>query len=75
MQVTASRAKSLWDQMLNDDGDDQDTFFHHSQTSPFWLSGQANFIAQMHPRFHSPYRGPNSFNGAEEQAVSRLLTL
>jgi len=45
MQVTASRAKSLWDQMLNDDGDDQDTFFHHSQTSHFWLSGQANIIA------------------------------
>lgn len=74
MQTAESKAQSLWDSML-DHGSDDDTFFHHSQTSPFWLSGQANFIAQMHPRFHSPYRGPNSFNGAEEQAISRLLTL
>jgi high affinity Mn2+ porin len=74
LQTAESQASSLWDEMLNH-GSDEDTFFHHSQTSPFWLSGQANFIAQMHPRFHSPYRGPNSFNGAEEQAVSRLLTL
>jgi len=73
-QKIGSQAKSLWDDMLNH-GDDDETFFHHSQTSPFWLSGQANFIAQMHPRFHSPYRGPNSFNGAEEQSVSRVLTL
>ena len=67
MQSVRLKAQSLWDEMLNH-GSDEDTFFHHSQTSPFWLSGQAKFIAQMHPRFHSPYRGPNSFNGAEEQS-------
>jgi hypothetical protein len=69
------RAKSLWDQMTTYDDNDQDTLFHHSQSSPFWLSAQANLVAQMHPRFNSPYRGPNSFNGAEEQAVSRVITL
>ena len=69
------RAKSLWAEMTTYDDSDQDTLFHHSQSSPFWLSAQANFVAQMHPRFNSPYRGPNSFNGAEEQAVSRVITL
>jgi hypothetical protein len=63
------RAKPLWDEMTTYDDIDQDTLFHHSQSSPFWLSAQANFVARMHPRFNSPYRGPNSFNGAEEQAV------
>jgi high affinity Mn2+ porin len=66
--------KSLWAEMTAPH-EDSDFFFHHSQTSPFWLSAQADVIAQMHPRFHSPYRGPNSFNGAEEQAVSRVVTL
>ena len=51
------------------------TFFNHSQTSPFWISGQANFIAQWHPRFHAKYSGPNSFENASEQAVSRVLTM
>ena len=69
------RAKSLWAEMTTHDDNDQDTLFHHSQSSPFWLSAQANFVAQTHPRFNSPYRGPNSFNGAEEQAVSRVITL
>ncbi|HTY54176.1 MAG TPA: hypothetical protein VMB26_03190, partial [Candidatus Binataceae bacterium] len=40
---TAAKIKSLWEQMTTHDENDQDTFFHHSQTSPFWLSAQANF--------------------------------
>ncbi len=66
---------SLWDDMLNHGADDQDTILHHSQTSPFWLSAQVNVIAQMHPRFHAQYSGPNSFSHAEEQGVSRVVTL
>jgi high affinity Mn2+ porin len=66
---------SLWDDMTNHGNDDQDTIFHHSQTSPFWLSMQANVIAQMHPRFHAQYSGPNSLDHAEEQGVSRVVTL
>ena len=54
---------------------EESTFFNHSQTSPFWISGQANFIAQWHPRFHAKYSGPNSFERASEQAVSRVLTM
>lgn len=51
------------------------TLFNHSQTSPFWISGQANVIAQWHPRFYAKYSGPNSFEHASEQAVSRVLTM
>ncbi|MGD1027495.1 carbohydrate porin [Candidatus Binatus soli] len=71
----ASRIKSLWDDMVNHGADNQDTVFHHSQTSPFWLSAQANFIAQLHPRFHAQYSGPNSLDHAEEQSVSRVVTV
>src|ERR1017187_3588537 len=71
----ASRIASLWDDMVNHGADNQDTVFHHSQISPFWLSAQANFIAQVHPRFDAQYSGPNSFDHAEEQSVSRVVTL
>lgn len=40
-----------------------------------WLSGQANFIAQLHPSFHAPYSGRNSLQPASENARSRVLTL
>ncbi len=69
------KIKSLWDEMTTHDNQDEDTFFHHSQTSPFWLSAQVNLIGQMHPRFHADYSGPNSFDHAEEQALSRVETL
>jgi len=71
----ASPLTSLWDDMINHGADDQDTILHHSQTSPFWLSAQANVIAQMHPRFHARYSGPNSLDRSEEQSVSRVVTL
>jgi high affinity Mn2+ porin len=49
--------------------------FDHSQTSRFWISGQANFIYQYHPSFASPYSGPNSFSGAAEGEMSHVYTL
>jgi high affinity Mn2+ porin len=52
-----------------------DTVFAHSQTSPFWISGQGNSIFQWHPRFSAQYSGPNSFEHASEQAASVVLTL
>src|SRR5271169_4554709 len=52
----------------------QDTVFAHSQTSPFWISGQGNSIFQWHPRFAAQYSGPNSFEHAAEQADSVVLT-
>ena len=53
----------------------RDTVFFHSQTSPFWISGQGNSIFQWHPRFSAEYSGPNSFEHASEQAASVVLTL
>lgn len=41
----------------------------------FWVSGQANFIEQMHGRFRSPYEGSNSLRDTSERALSRVLTL
>ncbi len=52
-----------------------DTVFAHSETLPWWLSGQGNFVFQWHPRFHAEYSGPNSFEHASEQAASEVTTL
>jgi high affinity Mn2+ porin len=49
--------------------------FPHPETDRFWISGQANFISQWHPAFHSPYRGPNSLSSQAQDATSRVLTL
>ena len=49
--------------------------FPHFQSTRFWLSGQANFIFQSHPDFHSPYSGPHSLRSNYEKATSRVLTL
>src|SRR4029077_6623734 len=51
------------------------TFFPHSESSRFWISGQANFISQWHPAFRSPYQGPNSLSPDAQDATSRVLTL
>jgi high affinity Mn2+ porin len=51
------------------------TVFRHSETAPWWISGQANIIFQAHPGFHSPYQGPNSFRNAGEYKTSMLGTV
>jgi len=58
-----------------DYGTGNDTVFAHSQTLPWWLSAQGNFIFQWHPRFPANYSGPNSFEHASEQAASEVTTL
>jgi hypothetical protein len=55
--------------------DETPTMFPHSESSRFWISGQANFISQWHPAFHSPYLGPNSLSPEAQDATSRVLTL
>ena len=49
--------------------------FPHPETDRLWISGQANFISQWHPRFHSPYQGVNSLTPEAQDATSRVLTL
>jgi high affinity Mn2+ porin len=51
------------------------TLFPHSESSRWWISGQANFITQWHPTFRSPYQGPNSLSPGGQDATSRVLTL
>src|SRR5580693_4997898 len=57
------------------DDDNPETLFPHFKDTRFWLSGQANFIFQAHPGFHSPYSGTNSLSGHYQKATSRVLTL
>lgn len=47
----------------------------HGEWDRIWLSGQANFISQWHPGFHSPYQGKNSLSPEAQDATSRVLTL
>jgi hypothetical protein len=49
--------------------------FPHLESDRWWLSGQANWISQWHPTFHSPYQGTNSFTPEAQDATSRVLTL
>ncbi|HEX4784759.1 MAG TPA: carbohydrate porin [Candidatus Sulfotelmatobacter sp.] len=51
------------------------SMFPHFKSTRFWLSGQANFIFQTHPEFHSPYSGPHSLGAHYDKATSRLMTL
>ena len=51
------------------------TIFSHSQTSRWWISGQANVIFQAHGGFHSPYSGANSLQPNGETATSDVVTL
>jgi high affinity Mn2+ porin len=55
--------------------DDPATLLPHSESSRFWISGQANIITQWHPAFPSPYQGPNSLSPEAQDASSRVLTL
>src|SRR5216110_204563 len=50
------------------------TFFPHSQTSRWWISGQDNVIFQAHPSFPALYSAPNSFRNTSENATSNVAT-
>ncbi len=49
--------------------------FPRAEWDRLWISGQANFISQWHPAFHSPYQGKNSLTPEAQDATSRVLTL
>jgi high affinity Mn2+ porin len=51
------------------------TMFPHSETSRYWISGQANIILQWHPSFPAKYSGPNSLHSKAENATSKVFTL
>ena len=49
--------------------------FPHSETSRYWISGQANIIFQWHPSFPAQYSGPNSLSAPAQSATTHVLTL
>jgi hypothetical protein len=51
------------------------TMAPHSESAPWWVSGQANSIFQMHGHFHSPYEGDNSLQNIFETKASEVATL
>src|SRR5271167_3609584 len=57
------------------DSDDTLTVFPHSETSRYWVSGQANIILQWHPSFPAKYSGPHSLRPIGESATSKVFTL
>ena len=49
--------------------------FLHSDSSRWWISGQANVILQWHPAFPSKYSGPNSLSAPAQSDTSRVITV
>jgi high affinity Mn2+ porin len=59
-----------------DNSDDSPlTLFPHSDTSRYWISGQANVVFQWHPAFPAKYSGPNSLTPEAQSATTHVLTL
>jgi high affinity Mn2+ porin len=50
------------------------TVFPHSESSRYWISGQANVVFQWHPRFPAKYSGPNSLTPWAQSATTHVLT-
>ena len=65
------------DQSSSDDSNRSDpvTLFPHSESSRYWISGQANIVLQWHPSFPAQYTGPNSLTPAPQSATTHILTL
>ena len=63
------------DSSSDSDSNDPLTLFPHSETSRYWISGQANIILQWHPAFPAEYSGPNSLRDVGENATSKVYTL
>ncbi|MFY9692065.1 MAG: carbohydrate porin [Candidatus Acidiferrales bacterium] len=63
------------DASSDSDSGDTLTLFPHSETSRYWISGQANIIQQWHGAFPAKYSGPNSLRPVAENATSKVYTL
>jgi len=58
-----------------DSASDPLTVFPHSESSRYWISGQANVVFQWHPKFPAQYSGPNSLSAPAQSATTHILTL
>jgi hypothetical protein len=59
----------------NSSQDNPVTLFPHSESSRYWISGQANIVFQWHPAFPAKYSGPNSLTPQAQSATTHILTL
>jgi high affinity Mn2+ porin len=75
--TTARSPDSSADQSSGEDSDpdDPERLFPHSDTSRYWISGQANVVLQWHPSFPAQYSGPNSLSAPAQSATTHILTL
>ncbi len=71
----ASAEQSPEDPVGQADDEGPETMLPQLKDTRFWVSGQANFIFQVHPPFHAPYSGKNSLRPIYEKATSRVMTL
>ena len=55
--------------------DEPTTVFRHPEHARWYIAGQINVIFEAHPRFHSPYMGPNSLKPWGQSATSHVATL
>jgi high affinity Mn2+ porin len=55
--------------------DDSLTLFPHSESSRYWISGQANVVLQWHGSFPAQYTGTNSLRPEPENGTSKVYTL
>jgi high affinity Mn2+ porin len=58
-----------------DSDSDPVTLFPHSESSRYWISGQANIVFEWHPTFPAKYTGPNSLTPTSQSATTHILTL
>jgi high affinity Mn2+ porin len=73
-QVQAQKPP-VTDATADADPDPVPAMFPHPEADRWWISGQATWISQWHPAFHSPYQGVNSLPPEAQDATSRVLTL
>ncbi len=73
--VPARPSASQQTQTGDPDADDSDTVFPHSETSRYWISGQANIVVQGHGAFPAKYSGPHSLPNWAQTTTTHLLTL
>jgi high affinity Mn2+ porin len=74
-EQTKAPETAAQDSTTDSEADETLTLFPHSDSSRYWISGQANVILQWHSAFHSPYSGKNSLRAAAENDTSKVYTL
>jgi len=73
--ASQSDTQASADSGASDSDSDDVTLFPHSNTSRYWISGQANIVFQWHGSFPAKYTGTNSLTPGAQSATTHVLTL